>query len=636
MKAYSLLVLLILLTAGCVPGETEEPASGAQKPGEVTLGRQQHGGPANKQGHDTTPDSQTQVPQISSESRRKVSELVDQYGGRVVTFDKGPYRGEIRAVELTFSRQNSHMHSRLLEVATGSITHRLMQLLQGARNIESLYLQGTGLRDSTLPLIASMKSLKVLFLDNNPFSSKGAKLLSGNTSLTFLSLAGARIDDNAIAGFHTLKKLDGLVLSDTLAGDRGLGAIATLKNLRLLDVSRTKVTDKGLPAIASCKQLKTLMLSGNDVSTKGFLPLLENKALQTVFAEHTQINSFHFDTKKNQMLGPLLPGLRTNPSSRIDTTKEGKQAIEQLVARGGRLFFRTRDGLLRRNPSDVYKINLRGTDAGDDDIRVIQALPNVESLLLADTRITGGAAHYISNLKKLKTLEFNRTHFHYAGFLELTSVRRKLDYLGIANTAVTAEQISGMLISNKHTGRKLEIAGLNATRERERSEAFLKAKGARIVYHTPPSNRRFGGLVVDEERARYERLKNDYKPGLPISIQFAGVKVDNDVIWHLHHFWSVERLDFDGAELSGETVSYLAACIESDNEEQWHIGRIREVALGDTKVGPAEITRLRACLPSARITHDSQAVRVSQPAAGKPQKSVSGFRFSRPLRGIGR
>ncbi len=124
----------------------------------------------------------------------------------------------------------------------GALSDDGLESLSGMPHLEKLDLGVTdkptsGITDSGLKKLASLKGLKSLVIPHNAITSAGMKSLT------------------------SLRHLEQLDLSQTHVDDKGLESLAELKSLKSLKLRKTAVTGAGLEHLAGCSQLQKLILS---------------------------------------------------------------------------------------------------------------------------------------------------------------------------------------------------------------------------------------------------------------------------------------------------------------------------------------------------------------------------------------
>lgn len=185
------------------------------------------------------------------------------------------------------------------------------------------------------------------------------------TGLRILTLFGTGISDEGLECLRSLRSLRGLELTQTSIGDRGLAALKDLPALEYLQLG-TGVTDAGLKQVAQVSSLRWLNIAGGKMWGPGLAELVKLPRLERLC---------------------FWSGRGGSPSS--DRHIEYLESLTQLKG-----------------------LSLHGVDAlTDASLTSIGKLKNLEELYFLNTRprlTVAGVAH-LKDLKKLKKLHFAQT-----------------------------------------------------------------------------------------------------------------------------------------------------------------------------------------------------------------------------------
>ncbi|HEV3436751.1 MAG TPA: sigma-70 family RNA polymerase sigma factor, partial [Gemmata sp.] len=119
---------------------------------------------------------------------------------------------------------------------------------------------------------------------------KGDPLGDGPFKITAINLGPTnKIEDNDLARFKDLTKLNNLSLANTSIGDAGLKHLAGLKSLESLYLPNTKVGDAGLAHLKGMTGLVNLYLDETKVTDAGLERLSGMRGLSVLYLRHTQI-----------------------------------------------------------------------------------------------------------------------------------------------------------------------------------------------------------------------------------------------------------------------------------------------------------------------------------------------------------
>uniref|UniRef100_A0A8C1X9G3 Si:ch73-173p19.1 n=1 Tax=Cyprinus carpio TaxID=7962 RepID=A0A8C1X9G3_CYPCA len=147
---------------------------------------------------------------------------------------------------------------------------------------------------SDVSALAELRSLQTLHLDGSGVRENTLQCLATHPSLSALSLAGIPVAD----GNHTLEIISGLRLTQlTLPGrhsvtDLGLSFLSRQSLLLELDLTDyTHLSDHGITQLSSMTRLKKLSLSNTQVSDSGLQGLISLKELQELCLDRTAVTS---------------------------------------------------------------------------------------------------------------------------------------------------------------------------------------------------------------------------------------------------------------------------------------------------------------------------------------------------------
>ncbi|GEM_PF-6505156 len=143
-------------------------------------------------------------------------------------------------------------------------------------------------------------------------------------NLRSLDLGATDVKDDAMKPLSRIQSLRNLYLgSDRGVTDAGLKTLTRLKNLQTLYLYNTTVTDDGLTELAACKSLQTLLLYKTQITDDGLKALAGLPSLQTLGLISTAIT----DMSLKEMEGPGFTGLRTVHISETQTTQNGRAQL---------------------------------------------------------------------------------------------------------------------------------------------------------------------------------------------------------------------------------------------------------------------------------------------------------------------
>lgn len=218
---------------------------------------------------------------------------------------------------------------------------------------EAIYEQ-LELSEKSIELIGRMKNLTRLSLRDSII--KGDWLIHiTDLPLTFLSLNGTKVPDNAIPHIMKLNDLKLLDMGDTEITDNGLKILASHPKIETLELDRTELSDTGIKYLESKKNLKRLDISSTKVTTKCIDSILKLKNL----------------------VGLDLSGIQLDAASIVKLTR------------------------LKR----LQFLTLKNNAVTDDALKSITALKNLRLLNLSRNKITDKGLTYVNKLPRLIGLE---------------------------------------------------------------------------------------------------------------------------------------------------------------------------------------------------------------------------------------
>lgn len=114
-------------------------------------------------------------------------------------------------------------------------------------------------------------------------------ILTGRTSVVFLSLQGTMVTSKAGKVVRSLKSLQWLLVGDTKIDDAFTDAIRDLKTLQTLSVGGTLVSDRTVERLASLPRLRTLDLSRTKITVASIESLLVFPSLTSLDISETAL-----------------------------------------------------------------------------------------------------------------------------------------------------------------------------------------------------------------------------------------------------------------------------------------------------------------------------------------------------------
>ena len=273
--------------------------------------------------------------------------------------------------------------------------------------------EGLAAGDGAVRVLARLPKLRRLGLWRSKATSAGLAELANCRSLTHLELNGTKLGDAGLAEIGECRSLSYLRLEDTQITDAGLVRLAQLPRLETLWLGENEgITDEGLKTVGKLVNLAVLDLMSTKITGAGLAQLKDLKQLKTLMLDHTAVAEADlahlaplesleslrvYDVKENladvaaEHLG-RLKSLR-EVSGNLQITDQGVASLatlpyfEQLSLSG--------DGITDACAGDLAKMKslkklwFQHCPVTDVLLQQIAGLPNLEQLLLHDTRVTG-------------------------------------------------------------------------------------------------------------------------------------------------------------------------------------------------------------------------------------------------------
>ena len=415
--------------------------------------------------YDYEPTSEEQIRRVLE--RQKAIDA----GKKPPTYEDGPkapswlvnrlgvhFFSSVRRVDLsgTFCTDNQLAVLQLLPwLKTLSLSHAPYITSSGLANLrkldlETLVLNGnqysdetgeTGLSDSALAHVASLRSLKNLTLSQNRFSDDGLRHISNLTRLETLSLEGTKITASGIDEIATLGRLKSLIFPDIPIDDGVLKSISNLRSLEHLGPLDETVTDEGLTCLQGFSKLRSLDLSGTQITDKGLEALDSMSSLRHLSLTGTAITA---------------PGLRhISNSTRLETlslegTKITASGIDEIATLGRlkSLSFPDipiDDGVLKSisNLRSLEHLGPLDETVTDEGLACLQGFSKLRSLDLSGTQITDKGLEALGGLSSLGWLSLENTSVSDKGILSLRGL--PIRSLNLQNTDVHPEAVQSAL-----------------------------------------------------------------------------------------------------------------------------------------------------------------------------------------------
>jgi internalin A len=149
-----------------------------------------------------------------------------------------------------------------------------------------------------------------------------------------------------------------LTLLGTSVTDEGVRSLATMKQLRRLSLSGTRITDEALETIGTLRKLQILSVSDCQLTDAGMRQIAKLPELKSLYLNHTPISI---------------------------------------------------EGIKNLKPLKLIDLDLGSNEAFNDEClaTIVSQWPQLEDLLLGDTRVTGDGLKFLPKLKHLTVLSIS-------------------------------------------------------------------------------------------------------------------------------------------------------------------------------------------------------------------------------------
>lgn len=254
--------------------------------------------------------------------------------------------------------------------------------------ILAIKLDGTGVRDADLATLAQAPGLRELSLADTKITDSGLEHLVPLKQLSQLSLAKTGVTSGGLATLARLAELTELNLERTPLSNQGMARILGLAKLERLYLSDTEVSDAGIEQLQGLKSLRHLAVHGTSLSDQG------HAALKTANPQ-LDIAWDGADVERSVALKLLGKGATLAVIDRAGRRHDGIKTIESLPP--GRI--------------TIKDINLGTGDFGDDDLKQLSVLSEVEFLSLAGTSTTSAGLAHLQGMATLKSVDLGTLRF---------------------------------------------------------------------------------------------------------------------------------------------------------------------------------------------------------------------------------
>jgi hypothetical protein len=275
--------------------------------------------------------------------------------------------------------------------------------LQKMRQLESLSLRDTDLSDEGASILAVLKQLRILALDNC-ISNAGVRHIAGLTNLELLTIMGSRNKGPRITGacfmhFSDLTNLKTLSIVAEKASANEITQLARLRNLEWLQLLGG-FENAGLESVGKLTRLRFLLFTSHQPVTDDDIAHLRNlNQLTQLHLGNTQIGDAALEMISTMH---LLQKLSIDKMPNITDVGMGRSRNQELP--GAQI---TEVGIRNlRNLPNLKSLGLNGAAITDESLTVLEKFPHLEELSVRRTSVSDEAVRSLQqrrpNLKVYK------------------------------------------------------------------------------------------------------------------------------------------------------------------------------------------------------------------------------------------
>ena len=315
----------------------------------------------------------------------------------------GSFEGRVgdKVIKISSGHVLSERSVEIIKINLDDLPNYLLKLpatLPNLTTVSHVSCKRTRIGNEGLTLLASIPSLKTLYIESPDITDIGVSHLSGCANMEQLSLKTCSITYKSAASIGQLSKLNLLNMSFTEIDDRALADLSNLKNLEILNIGDTKITGDGLKHLSSFSKLHLLYFNGCALVTAEDL-----KELQSCSQLQTLQVSWEHITEESTAYLQSIASLRT-----LAVTSGQKDNIDL------RWFQRLKN---------LSNLDLRLFR--DEDLQYVSELKNVSSLQVMNSRISDAGLQYIVAATQLRYLNISGTSVTKAGVASLNNALRE-------------------------------------------------------------------------------------------------------------------------------------------------------------------------------------------------------------------
>ena len=205
---------------------------------------------------------------VLSLKNHPVEQIVLRHNGNVTynNIHRRPFHDIISTIELITGSLNATRQIETIRVISSSITKDEIQAIIRRSQPVELIIACEDLEDEALSGIHSSKRLRYLQVYSNKLTDKGVDHISNLAGINTLILYSDKITNKSIETVRRIKSLRALTVCSRKIDDTGVKSLKPLKRLTGISLSRTSITDKSIDILATFSSLEGLIISDTNIT----------------------------------------------------------------------------------------------------------------------------------------------------------------------------------------------------------------------------------------------------------------------------------------------------------------------------------------------------------------------------------
>lgn len=164
-------------------------------------------------------------------------------------------------------------------------------VLEGFRDLEIVEIGGENIREAHFEALLNCKALSELTLATPSIPAAAFKEINRFSELLVLKLPGAKMTDEVVAQWHSLRHLREIDLSHTQVTGRALQSLSQYANLQRLNLDHSQVRKDDLGTICEMKTLLEIDLAGIGITAADLQLCLDSVFIDRINLSGTTIDS---------------------------------------------------------------------------------------------------------------------------------------------------------------------------------------------------------------------------------------------------------------------------------------------------------------------------------------------------------